>query len=228
MVGGAVHGGQNRRGTFLANRPGGQERHVGEVVGVVGVVDGVGERDVYCDEDSPMKPISLYGRLKVDMEKILLEHGNCVTMRFATIFGASPRMRLDLLVNDFTYRAVTDRFIVLFEPHFKRNYLHIRDAAAAFVHALDHYESMKGRPYNVGISNANLSKWELCELIKKHVPEFYFVAAEIGEDPDKRNYIVSNARIESTGFKTAIGMDQGIQELLKAFQMIRRNQYSNV
>lgn len=189
---------------------------------------GVGEKDVYCDEDSPMRPISLYARLKVDIEEILLERGDCVTMRFATVFGASPRMRLDLLVNDFTYRAVTDRFIVLFEPHFKRNYLHIRDAAAAFVHALDHYESMKGRPYNVGISNANLSKWELCELIKKHVSEFYFVAAEIGGDPDKRNYIVSNARMESTGFKTAIGIDQGIQELLKAFQMIRRNQHSNI
>ena len=137
-------------------------------------------------------------------------------------------MRLDLLVNDFTYRAVTDRFVVLFEPHFKRNFLHIRDAAAAFMHALKNYDQMKGRPYNVGLSDANLSKWELCEAIKKHVPEFQFMISEIGEDPDKRNYIVSNARIEATGFKTAVSLDDGIRELVKAYQIVRRNQYSNV
>jgi len=137
-------------------------------------------------------------------------------------------MRLDLLVNDFTYRAVTDRFVVLFEPHFKRNYLHIRDAAGAFVHALKNYDKMKGRPYNVGLSDANLSKWELCEVIKKHVPEFQFMVSEVGEDPDKRNYIVSNARIEATGFKTAMSLDDGIRELLKTYQIVRRNQYSNV
>jgi nucleoside-diphosphate-sugar epimerase len=136
-------------------------------------------------------------------------------------------MRLDLLVNDFTYRAVTDRFIVLFEPHFKRNYLHVRDAARAFLHVLDNYDRMKGNPYNVGLSDANLSKWELAEEIKKHVPDLYFVAAEVGEDPDKRNYVVSNRRIEATGFKPAFGLDAGIRELIKGYQIIRRLDYAN-
>jgi nucleoside-diphosphate-sugar epimerase len=189
---------------------------------------GIGQADIYCDEDTPLRPISLYGRLKVDLESILLDNGNCVTFRFATLFGISPRMRLDLLVNDFTYRAVTDRCVVLFEPHFKRNYLHVRDAAGAFVHALKHYVNMKGRPYNVGLSDANLSKLELCEVIKKHVPEFYFICAEIGKDPDQRNYIVSNRRVEATGFQPAVSLDEGIEELIKGFQIIHRNQFSNV
>ena len=189
---------------------------------------GVGEADIHCDEDTPLRPISLYGRLKVEIESWLLDRGNCVTFRFATLFGVSPRMRLDLLVNDFTYRAVTDRFVVLFEPHFKRNYLHVRDAGKAFLHAIAHYGTMKGRPYNVGLSNANLSKWELCETIQKQVPEFQFVAAEIGEDPDKRNYVVSNARIEATGFAPSVALDRGIEELVKGYQVLRRNQYSNI
>jgi nucleoside-diphosphate-sugar epimerase len=189
---------------------------------------GVGQADIYCDEDTPLRPISLYGQLKVDLESILLGKGNCITFRFATLFGISPRMRLDLLVNDFTYRAVTDRCVVLFEPHFKRNYLHVRDAARAFMHALKNYDQMKGRPYNVGLSDANLSKLELCEVIKKYVPDFYFIRAEIGKDPDQRNYIVSNQRIEATGFKPAVSLDEGIQELIKGFQVIQRNQFSNV
>ena len=170
---------------------------------------GIGEADIYCDEDSPLRPISVYGRVKVEAEAFLLDRGDCVTFRFATLFGVSPRMRLDLLVNDFTFRAVIDRFVVLFEPHFKRNYLHVRDGAGVFRHALANYDAMKGRTYNVGLSDANLSKWELCEVIRKHVPEFYFVAAEIGEDPDKRNYLVSNQRIEDTGFRTTVGLDDG-------------------
>jgi len=188
---------------------------------------GVGEADIYCDESTPLRPVSLYGRLKVEMESWLLDRGDAVTFRFATLFGTSPRMRLDLLVNDFAYRAVTDRFIVLFEPHFKRNYLHVRDAARAFMHALDNYDAMTGRPFNVGLSDANLSKWELCERIQKRVPDFYFVASDIGEDPDKRNYIVSNARIEATGFRPAFTLDAGIEELLKGYQVIRRLAYAN-
>lgn len=188
---------------------------------------GIGQPDIYCDENTPLRPISLYGRLKVEIESVLLDKGSCVTFRFATLFGVSPRMRLDLLVNDFTYRAVVDRYIVLFEPHFKRNYLHVRDAGRAFIHALESYEQMKGRPYNVGLSDANLSKWELCEVIQKHLPDFCFMVAEVGQDPDKRNYIVSNQRIEATGFKTSVGLDAGIEELIKGFQIIRRNQYSN-
>jgi nucleoside-diphosphate-sugar epimerase len=189
---------------------------------------GVGGEGIHCTEETPMNPISLYGRLKVEIETYLLNKGDCATFRFATVFGASPRMRLDLLVNDFVYRAVTDRFVVLFEPHFKRNYLHVQDAALAFCHVLTNYEKMKGKPYNVGLSDANISKFELCEVIKKHIPDFHFPISELGEDPDKRNYIVSNERIEATGFKTTVGLDQGIRELIKAFNIVRRNQFSNV
>jgi nucleoside-diphosphate-sugar epimerase len=189
---------------------------------------GVGEAHIHCDEETPLRPISLYGRLKVELEKFLLDRGDCVTFRFATLFGSSPRMRLDLLVNDFAYRAIVDRFVILFEPHFKRNYLHVRDGARAFRHALANYDTMKGRPYNVGLSDANISKWELCEVIQKHVPDFTYLVAEVGKDPDQRNYIVSNERIESTGYSTTISLDAGVQELIKAYQVVRRNQYSNV
>jgi nucleoside-diphosphate-sugar epimerase len=189
---------------------------------------GLGQPDIYCDENTPLRPISLYGQLKVDLESLLLDKGNCITFRFATLFGISPRMRLDLLVNDFTYRAVTDRCVILFEPHFKRNYLHVRDAARAFVHALNKYEEMKGRPYNVGLSDANLSKLELCQVIQKQIPDFCFLAAEFGKDPDQRNYIVSNERMEVTGFRPCLSLEDGIDELIKGFQIIRRNQFSNV
>ncbi|HEY5869919.1 MAG TPA: NAD(P)-dependent oxidoreductase [Candidatus Tectomicrobia bacterium] len=189
---------------------------------------GIGQPDIYCDEETPLRPVSLYGRLKVDLEAMLLDSGHCVTFRFATLFGVSPRMRLDLLVNDFTYRAVTDHCIVLFEPHFKRNYLHVRDAARAFIHVLDNYEQMKGLPYNVGLSDANLSKWELCEVIQAHLPDFAFLVAEMGEDPDKRNYIVSNQRIEATGFKPSVSLNEGIEELIKGYQILRCNQFANV
>lgn len=188
---------------------------------------GIGQDGIECDEETPLRPVSLYGQLKVEAETYVLERG-CLTFRFATIFGASPRMRLDLLVNDFTYRAVNDGFVVLFEAHFKRNYLHVQDAAAAFMHALKNYDLMKGRPYNVGLSEANLSKWELCQAIQRLVPRFTFLISEVGKDPDQRNYIVSNARIEATGYKPAVGLDAGLRELLKAYQVIRRNQFSNV
>jgi nucleoside-diphosphate-sugar epimerase len=189
---------------------------------------GSGVEAAHCDENSPLNPISLYGRLKVELEELLLLSGECVTFRFATVFGVSPRMRLDLLVNDFTYRAVRDRSIVLFEPHFKRNYLHVRDAARAFIHALENYEQMKGRSYNVGLSDANLSKLELCEAIQKHIPEFRIFVSDIGEDPDKRNYIVSNERIEGTGFRTSVSLDDGIEELIKGYEIVHSNQFTNV
>ena len=189
---------------------------------------GIGQEGVYCTEETPLRPISLYGSLKVEAEKLILDAGNSITLRLATAFGISPRMRLDLLVNDFTYRAVTDRFIILFESHFKRNYIHVRDVAKAFIHCLDNFERMKNEPYNVGLSDASLSKWELCDEIKKQVPDFYFVEAKVGEDPDKRNYIVSNAKIEATGFKPDISLPVGIAELIKGYQVIRRNQFSNV
>jgi len=189
---------------------------------------GIGQKGIYCTEKTPLNPISLYGHLKVEIEKILLDAGDCITLRLATVFGISPRMRLDLLVNDFTYRAVTDHCLVLFESHFKRNYIHIRDVAKAFIHSLDNFNKMKDEPYNVGLSNANLSKWELCEEIKKQVPNFYFTEAEVGEDPDKRDYIVNNDKIESTGFKPDYSLQQGITELIKGYQVIRKNQFSNI
>jgi len=189
---------------------------------------GIGQKGIYCTEKTPLNPISLYGRLKVETEKMLLDAGNCITLRLATVFGISPRMRLDLLVNDFTYRAVTDHCIVLFESNFKRNYIHVRDVAKAFIHCLDNFNKMKNEPYNVGLSNANLSKWELCEEIKKQISNFYFTEAKVGEDLDKRDYIVSNKKIESTGFTPEYSLQQGITELIKGYQVIRRNQFSNI
>ena len=188
---------------------------------------GVGEEGIHCTEETPLRPVSLYGQLKVEIEKIILESGNSITFRFATVFGVSPRMRLDLLVNDFTYRAYHDRFIVLFEAHFKRNYLHVRDAARAFIYALENFEQMKGEAYNVGLSNANISKAELCEVIKKQLPNFYFTEAEIGEDVDKRDYIVSNKKIEAAGFQTEYDLSYGIKELIKGFQIIKKSGYGN-
>ncbi len=189
---------------------------------------GIGEKDVYCTEESPLRPISSYGQLKVEAENVVLERGNGVTFRLATVFGMAPRMRIDLLVNDFTYRAVNDRFVVIFEGHFKRNYIHIRDVARAFIHAINNFDSMKNEPYNVGLSDANLSKLELCAKIKEHLPEFVYLEAPIGEDPDKRDYIVSNDKIESTGFKPAYSLDQGIQELIKGYKIIVNSKYGNI
>jgi nucleoside-diphosphate-sugar epimerase len=189
---------------------------------------GVGQEDIYCTEETPLNPISLYGRLKAEIEQLLLAAGNCITFRLATAFGISPRMRLDLLVNDFTYRAVTDRFVVLFEAHFKRNYIHVIDIVKAFIHGLDNFDAMQGQAYNVGLDDANLSKLELCREIQKQVPEFYFVESEIGQDPDKRNYIVSNAKIAETGFVPEVSLQDGIAELIKGYQIVRKNQYSNV
>lgn len=189
---------------------------------------GIGEKGKFCTEETPLRPVSLYGKLKVEAEKAILDSGSGITLRLATAFGVSPRMRLDLLVNDFTYRAVYDRFIVLFEAHFKRNFIHVRDITKAFLHGLNHFDKMKNEPYNVGLSDANLSKLELCEEIKKHVPEFYFVESRIGEDPDKRDYIVSNEKIEKTGFKPDVPLSEGIAELVKGYRIIKRNQFANI
>jgi nucleoside-diphosphate-sugar epimerase len=189
---------------------------------------GVGEPGVECTEDSPLRPVSLYGRLKVEAEKAVLDRGNAISFRLATLFGMSPRMRLDLLVNDFVHRAITDRAVVLYESHFKRNYLHVRDAAGAFLHALAHFDEMKDRPYNVGLSDANLSKRELCERIAVHVPGFTFLDAPVGEDPDKRDYVVSNWRIESAGWRPRRSLDDGIRELIKGLRMLPRGAQGNV
>jgi nucleoside-diphosphate-sugar epimerase len=189
---------------------------------------GVGEAGKHCTEETPLRPISLYGRTKVEAERAILDRGSCITLRLATVFGMSPRMRLDLLVNDFVYRAVTDRAVVVFEGHFKRNYIHIRDVARAFQHSIDHFDDMQGKPYNVGLDEANLSKIELCQAIQRHVPDFAYVEAPVGQDPDKRDYIVSNARILATGFRPKWSLDCGICELIKGYTTISNSRYGNV
>ena len=189
---------------------------------------GTGDKNNLCTEESELKPISQYATHKVEIEKRLMEFENSISLRLATVFGMSPRMRIDLLVNDFTYRAVKDGAIVLFESHFKRNYIHVRDVARAFIHGLDNHDSMKGEIYNVGLSNANLSKLELCEAIKKHVPNFIFKEENFSKDPDQRNYIVSNEKIEATGFKQEFSLDRGIVELIKGYTMIKNSRYGNL
>jgi len=189
---------------------------------------GVGEKDKYCTEKSPLKPISLYGITKVDSEDILLNSGNSITLRLATVFGVSQRMRMDLLVNDFVYRSIKDKSLVLFEEHFQRNYIHIQDVAMTFEYCIDNYEEMKNKPYNVGLSNANLTKRELAEKIKEYIPELVIISSEIGEDPDKRDYIVSNEKLEKTGWKPNKTLDDGIIELIQCYSMLKANKYSNI
>lgn len=189
---------------------------------------GIGMKDGYCTEESPLEPLSDYGRTKVAIEQRLHERGNAVSFRLATVFGLSPRMRLDLLVNDFTYRAFHDRFIILFEEHFRRNYIHIRDVAKAFCFGIENYARMRGEPFNVGLSSANLTKRQLCEKIKEYVPDFYITSAAVGEDPDKRDYLVSNEKIESLGWRPDYSLDDGIIELLKGYKILRINPFSNV
>jgi len=189
---------------------------------------GVGESGKFCTEDSPLNPISLYGVTKVAAEQAVLQRENSLTFRLATVFGMSPRMRMDLLVNDFVYRAMHDRALVIFEGHFKRNYIHIQDVTRAFLHGLKNFEAMKGKPYNVGLDDANLSKLELAERIKKHIPEFTYLEAPIGEDPDKRDYIVSNERLAKAGFTPEWGLDRGIKELMKGYTILRNTRFGNV
>jgi nucleoside-diphosphate-sugar epimerase len=189
---------------------------------------GVGEPTQFCTEDTPLRPLSLYGTTKVEAEHAVLNRGNSITLRLATVFGMSTRMSIDLLVNDFVYRAVTDRALVVFEGHLKRNYVHIRDVARAFLHCIENFDAMRDRPYNVGLDDANLSKIELCQMIQKHLPGFVYFEAPIGEDPDKRDYIVSNARIYSTGFRPKWSLDCGIAELIKGYRALSNSLYANV
>jgi nucleoside-diphosphate-sugar epimerase len=189
---------------------------------------GNGDENNFCTEESPLRPISQYAVEKVEIERALMEYPNAISFRLATVFGMSPRMRIDLLVNDFTYRAVYDRFVVLFESHFKRNYIHVRDVSHVFKHALLNLDQMKGQIYNVGLSDANVSKKELCEHIQKQLPDFSFFEAPVGKDPDQRNYIVSNTKIEATGYEPEFSLDRGITDLIKGYSMIRNTRYGNV
>lgn len=189
---------------------------------------GTGDENNFCTEETPLNPISQYAAEKVEVEQELMGLPNAISFRLATVFGMSPRMRTDLLVNDFVYRAVYDRSVLLFESHFKRNYVHVRDVSKAFIHAITHFDSMKGEIYNVGLSDANLSKKELCEKIQEQLPGFTCVEAPIGKDPDQRNYIVSNEKLENTGFSPDYSLERGIRELIKGFAMIKNSIYANV
>jgi len=211
---------------MLANRL----RSVSQLVIYPNTNSGYGTKtgEAFCTEDSPLEPISVYGRTKVDAEMALLGSENSITFRLATVFGASSRMRVDLLVNHFTYAAVTDRYIVIFEKDFKRNYIHVRDVADCFIYAIENSAKMRGRPYNLGLDDANLSKEQLALKVKDHIPDFYIHFAPIGEDPDKRDYVVSNQRLREAGFEARRGLDAGIKELIKAYKTLGRRRFANI
>lgn len=189
---------------------------------------GSGDKNNFCDENSELKPLSLYARDKVEVEKVLMDHPLATSFRLATVFGISQRMRLDLLVNNFMYRAITDKFVILFEGHFKRNYVHVRDVSKAFRFAIENPESVKGEIFNFGLSEANISKQELCDAIKKIIPEFTYLDAPLAKDPDQRNYVVSNAKIESRGMKAEVSLESGLLELNKGLRMFHEVPYSNL
>lgn len=189
---------------------------------------GSGDKNNMCDENSPLRPLSLYAKDKVEVEEGLMLHPLATSFRLATVFGISPRMRLDLLVNNFTFRAITDRYIVVFEGHFKRNYIHLLDVVQAFKLAIGNPDSFKGEIFNVGLSSANVSKIELCDTIKKLVPDFVYSESPFGKDKDQRNYIVSNAKIERVGFSPAVSLELGIKELIKGMGMFSQNAFTNL
>lgn len=188
---------------------------------------GIGEAGEYCDENSPLRPISDYAQSKVEIEDAFLQKGNAITFRLATVFGISPRMRMDLLVNDFVYRAKKDRFIVLFEEHFRRNYIHVRDVAKAFLFGINQFEHMRGEPFNVGLTSANLTKRELCEKIQEHIPALKIFSSAHAKDPDQRDYLVSNKKIEGLGWVADFSLDDGIEELMKGYEILRPNVFAN-
>lgn len=189
---------------------------------------GSGDKNNYCDENSPLNPLSLYARDKVTVEKALMEFPNATSFRLATVFGISPRMRLDLLVNNFAYRAITDGFVIVFEGHFKRNYIHVLDVVQAFNLALNNEKDFKGQIFNVGLSEANISKIDLCREIQSLIPSFTYLEAELGKDPDQRNYVVSNQKIENLGFKPAISLRSGLDELIKGLEMFNHKPFTNI
>jgi nucleoside-diphosphate-sugar epimerase len=184
--------------------------------------------DIHCTEESVLEPISLYGQTKVQAEAAVLDSPRSITLRLATVFGLSPRMRLDLLVNHFVYEAVTRGYLVIFEKDFKRNFVHIRDIADCFIHCIENADRMVGRPYNVGLDAANCSKEDLARLIQKNVPRFYVHYAAVGSDPDKRNYIVSNQRLREAGFEARRSLEDGIRELIKGYRLLGRGKFMNI
>jgi nucleoside-diphosphate-sugar epimerase len=189
---------------------------------------GSGDKNNYCDENSPLNPLSLYASDKVIVENALLEFPNATSFRLATVFGISPRMRLDLLVNNFVYRAISDGFVILFEGHFKRNYIHVQDVIQAFNLALNDEKNFKGEIFNVGLSEANISKVDLCREIQSIIPSFTYLEAALGKDPDQRNYVVSNQKIENLGFKPTVSLRNGLEELVKGLKMFNHKPFSNI
>ncbi len=189
---------------------------------------GSGGKNNFCDENSLLNPLSLYARDKVLVEESLLEHDNSTSFRLATVFGISPRMRLDLLVNNFAFRALTDGFVIVYEGHFKRNYIHLLDVVQAFNLAIEKRDQFKGEIFNVGLSKANISKIELCNEIKKIIPDFVFLEAPLGKDPDQRNYIVSNKKIEALGFDPKVTLQEGLTELIKGLRMFSFKPFTNI
>lgn len=189
---------------------------------------GSGDKNNFCDENSPLNPLSLYARDKVTVEKALTELPNATSFRLATVFGISPRMRLDLLVNNFAYRAITDGFVVVFEGHFKRNYIHVLDVVQAFNLALNNEKEFNGEIFNVGLSEANISKIDLCREIQSLIPTFTYLEAKLGKDPDQRNYVVSNQKIENLGFKPAVSLRSGLEELIKGLKMFSHKPFTNI
>ena len=189
---------------------------------------GSGDKNNYCDENSPLNPLSLYARDKVTVEKALMELPNATSFRLATVFGISPRMRLDLLVNNFAYRAITDGFVIVFEGHFKRNYIHVLDVIQAFNLGLNDEKNFKGEVFNVGLSEANISKIDLCREIQSLIPTFTYLEAALGKDPDQRNYVVSNQKIENLGFKPVVSLRNGLEELIKGLKMFNHKPFTNL
>ncbi len=190
-------------------------------------VYGIQSGDVSCTEETPLEPISLHGQTKVHAERVLLDSPNVITLRLATVFGISPRMRIDLLVNHFTYAALKDGFIVIFEKDLKRNYMHVRDVADCFVHCINNAGRMIGRPFNAGLDADNPSKEELAFKIKEYLPNLYIHFGENGHHTGKRNYIVSNRRLREAGFVARRSLDEGIRELLKGYSTLGRGQFRN-
>ena len=180
-----------------------------------------------CNEESKLNPVSTYAKHKVQVENELMQKNNRISFRLATVFGMSPRMRIDLLVNDFVFRAINEKFIVLFEHKFYRNYIHVRDVSNAFLFGIKNFENLKNNIFNVGLSDANLNKLELCEKIKEFI-DFKIIIDEIEKDPDQRNYIVSNKKIEKFGFKANYSLDDGIEELIKGYKSFKFRKFSNV
>lgn len=182
-----------------------------------------------CTEETPLNPLSLYGQTKTLAEKMLLDRCSTIAYRFATAFGVSPRMRLDLMINDFTYRALTQGYLVVYEKHFMRTFIHVHDMGRAFLFALEHADAMRGQVFNVGSESMNCSKEEICDLIRRRVEPCYVHYADVDHDADKRNYIVSYKKINALGYNTTVSVDDGIEELARALAVIGfKTPYTNV